>query len=75
MTSPATGTGASRVAPGESALPRIEFPPLPTERLLLRMFTPADAEALHALINDWRVCRTLADVAYPYQRRTWTSTA
>ena len=68
MTSPGTGTGANRAASGESALPRIEFPPLPTERLLLRMFTPADAAALHALINDWRVCRTLADVEYPYQR-------
>jgi len=51
-----------------SAAPRIVFPPLRTGRLLLRRFQPADADSLHTLINDWRVCRTLADVRYPYER-------
>lgn len=60
----------------ESAMPSIAFPALATGRLLLRTFVPADAEALHNLINDWRVCRTLADVVYPYGREAadaWVS--
>jgi 8-oxo-dGTP diphosphatase len=58
--------GASEMA--DLPAPRIVFPPLRTGRLLLRRFQPADAEALHTLINDWRVCRTLAEVRYPYER-------
>jgi 8-oxo-dGTP diphosphatase len=44
------------------------FPPLPTERLTLRAFVAQDAEALHNLVNDWEVTRTLAVVPFPYPR-------
>lgn len=27
-----------------------------------------DAEALHRLVNDWEVTRTLAEIPYPYPR-------
>ena len=68
MTAPEAESGNGGVDRAESVLPRVDFPPLPTGRLLLRMFAPEDAEALHTLINDWRVCRTLAEVIYPYGR-------
>lgn len=44
------------------------FAPLATERLSLRPYRAADAEALHRLINVWEVCRSLAAVRYPYGR-------
>jgi 8-oxo-dGTP diphosphatase len=44
------------------------FPPLSTERLSLRPLQPGDAEALHRLVNDWEVTRTLAVVPFPYPR-------
>ncbi|HYZ20948.1 MAG TPA: bifunctional GNAT family N-acetyltransferase/(deoxy)nucleoside triphosphate pyrophosphohydrolase [Rhodopila sp.] len=44
------------------------FTPLRTERLTLRPLHPEDAEALHRLINDWEVVRTLAELPYPYPR-------
>lgn len=44
------------------------FKPLTTERLTLRPLQPNDAEALHRLINDWEVTRTLAELPYPYPR-------
>ena len=44
------------------------FAPLKTERLILRPLRPADAEALHRLVNDWEVTRTLAEIPYPYPR-------
>jgi 8-oxo-dGTP diphosphatase len=44
------------------------FPPLSTERLSLRPLQPDDAEALHRLVNDWEVTRTLAVVPFPYPR-------
>ena len=44
------------------------FKPLATERLLLRPLTPADAPALHRLLNDWAVVRNLARVPFPYSR-------
>lgn len=44
------------------------FAPMPTERLLLRPLDAADAGALHRLINDWEVTRTLAEVPFPYPR-------
>jgi 8-oxo-dGTP diphosphatase len=44
------------------------FAPLQTERLTLRPLLPADAPALHRLINDWEVTRTLAVVPFPYPR-------
>jgi len=46
----------------------IPFVPLATERLRLRRLEPSDAAALHRLINDWEVCRTLAHVPFPYGR-------
>ncbi len=39
-----------------------------TERLTLRPLRATDAEALHRLVNDWEVTRTLADIPYPYPR-------
>ncbi|MBS0562712.1 MAG: GNAT family N-acetyltransferase, partial [Proteobacteria bacterium] len=44
------------------------FAPLRTERLTLRALRPDDAAALHRLINDWEVCRSLAAVPFPYAR-------
>jgi 8-oxo-dGTP diphosphatase len=44
------------------------FEPLKTERLTLRPLRPKDAEALHRLVNDWEVTRTLAEIPYPYPR-------
>ncbi len=56
------------LAPAESGRSPIAFTPIRTERLLLRPLRPTDAEALHRLINDWDVVRTLALVPYPYPR-------
>ena len=39
-----------------------------TERLLLRPLQPADAPALHNLVNDWAVVRNLAQLPFPYPR-------
>jgi 8-oxo-dGTP diphosphatase len=47
---------------------RAVFEPLKTERLILRPLHPKDAEALHRLVNDWEVTRTLAEIPYPYPR-------
>jgi 8-oxo-dGTP diphosphatase len=44
------------------------FQALTTERLTLRHLRPEDAEALHRLVNDWEVTRTLAELPYPYPR-------
>ena len=44
------------------------FEPLKTERLTLRPLHPKDAEAMHRLVNDWEVTRTLAEIPYPYKR-------
>ncbi|MDR3532021.1 MAG: 8-oxo-dGTP diphosphatase MutT [Rhodopila sp.] len=44
------------------------FEPLKTERLTLRPLHPDDAEAMHRLVNDWEVTRTLAEIPYPYDR-------
>jgi len=44
------------------------FAPLKTERLTLRPLRPKDAEAMHRLVNDWEVSRTLAEIPYPYDR-------
>ena len=44
------------------------FAPLKTERLSLRPLHARDAEALHRLVNDWEVTRTLAEIPYPYPR-------
>jgi 8-oxo-dGTP diphosphatase len=45
-----------------------KFTGLTTERLTLRPLVAADAEALHRLVNDWEVSRTLAAVPFPYPR-------
>ena len=47
---------------------RTGFQPLTTERLSLRPYRAEDAPALHRLINDWEVCRTLTVVPFPYPR-------
>ena len=50
------------------AVGKTVFEPLKTERLILRPLHPKDAEALHRLVNDWEVTRTLAEIPYPYPR-------
>lgn len=67
MTAPREAAAATGTAASESAA-AIAFAPLKTRRLLLRRLQPADAAALHRLINDWEVCRTLAHVPFPYDR-------
>jgi 8-oxo-dGTP diphosphatase len=70
MTSPITTRkppgGRSRAAARDAA--PAGFAPLKTERLTLRPLVAADAPALHRLINDWEVTRTLAVVPFPYPR-------
>lgn len=39
---------------------------LPTERLVLRPFAPADAQALVALANDYEVARHTLHIPHPY---------
>ncbi len=48
---------------------RPAFAPLATDRLTLRPWGTEDAPALHRLLNDWEVIRTLAVVPFPYDRR------
>ena len=43
-----------------------DFVPLVTERLSLRPLQADDAAALHRLVNDWEVAKTLARVPFPY---------
>lgn len=51
-----------------SVMDRTPFTPLETERLSIRPWRPDDAAALHRLLNDWEVIRTLAVVPFPYSR-------
>ncbi|MBN8930350.1 MAG: 8-oxo-dGTP diphosphatase MutT [Rhodospirillales bacterium] len=54
------------------------FQPIATERLTLRPLRAGDAPALHRLINDWEVTRTLAVVPFPYSREdadAWIASA
>ena len=44
------------------------FQPLRTERLTIRPLRAEDATALHRLVNDWEVAKTLARVPFPYPR-------
>ncbi len=50
------------------AMDRPDFTPLATDRLTLRPWRTEDAPALHRLLNDWEVIRTLAVVPFPYDR-------
>ena len=45
------------------------FLPLTTERLTLRPLAPADAPAIHRLVNDWEVVRMLSRLPFPYPAR------
>ncbi|MCA3387074.1 MAG: 8-oxo-dGTP diphosphatase MutT [Roseomonas sp.] len=45
-----------------------DFAPLVTQRLKLRLLRADDAAALHRLVNDWEVAKTLARVPFPYPR-------
>jgi 8-oxo-dGTP diphosphatase len=58
-------TAAAKPAP---AADPAAFTPLTTERLTLRPWQASDAEAMHRLVNDWEVSRTLAAVPFPYPR-------
>ncbi|MBK1658019.1 GNAT family N-acetyltransferase [Paracraurococcus ruber] len=64
---PLPGSPASE--PSRPVTPSIpDFAPLRTERLVLRPLRTADAPALHRLVNDWEVAKTLARVPFPYPR-------
>jgi 8-oxo-dGTP diphosphatase len=58
----------ARARPRAAAEPKPGFAPLATARLSLRPLEPGDAEAMHRLVNDWEVTRTLAVVPFPYPR-------
>jgi len=60
-------TGAATPAP-DAPEPAARFESLTTERLTLRPLAPADAEALHRLVNDFEVTRNLTVVPFPYPR-------
>jgi 8-oxo-dGTP diphosphatase len=57
-----------KASPRTRAAAGSAFEPLKTERLTLRPLRLKDAEALHRLVNDWEVTRTLAEIPYPYPR-------
>lgn len=63
-------TARRKAAPGTVQSPTTAggFAPLKTERLTLRPLRAKDAEAMHRLVNDWEVTRTLAELPYPYPR-------
>ena len=68
-----TATTTAPAKPKRARAPRRKaefggFKPLKTERLTLRPLRAADAEAMHRLVNDWEVTRTLAELPYPYPR-------
>ena len=68
---PSSPTKIRKSARAKTAAARkaaVPFSPLRTERLLLRPLHQGDAEALHRLVNDWDVTRTLAAVPFPYPR-------
>ena len=54
--------------PRRAALAAMPDFPLRTERLALRPLHPADADALHRLVNDWEVVRMLSQLPFPYPR-------
>ncbi len=56
----------------------MDFSPITTERLILRPWAESDVKALHRLLNDWEVIRTLARVPFPYameNAQDWISTS
>ena len=67
------------VLPGHfMGMDRPVFTELATERLSLRPWRGGDAAALHRLLNDWEVIRTLAVVPFPYSRENadeWVASA
>ncbi|AHJ65034.1 bifunctional GNAT family N-acetyltransferase/(deoxy)nucleoside triphosphate pyrophosphohydrolase [Granulibacter bethesdensis] len=63
-----SGAEIARSPSGQTSSETPAFKPLRTERLILRPFSPEDAPALHRLINDWEISRTLAEVPFPYPR-------
>ncbi|MDE2007826.1 MAG: GNAT family N-acetyltransferase [Rhodospirillales bacterium] len=71
MTAPPEAPPRKRRAPdraGRDLLPVASpgFAPLATERLSLRPLRAGDAAALHRLVDDWDVVRSLANLPYPY---------
>lgn len=43
-----------------------EQPTLRTERLILRPFAPADADAVHAIVSDREIAYSTAHIPHPY---------
>jgi 8-oxo-dGTP diphosphatase len=56
------------VLTAEHALAPPPFEALRTDRLTIRPLRAEDAAALHRLVNDWDVAKTLARVPFPYPR-------
>jgi 8-oxo-dGTP diphosphatase len=52
----------------EHSLAPPPFEALRTDRLTIRPLQACDAAALHRLVNDWDVAKTLARVPFPYPR-------
>ena len=55
-----------------------EFTALATKRLTLRLWQKSDVQALHRLLNDWEVIRTLTRVPFPYSLKdaeSWIATS
>lgn len=62
------GARGATSLPLDAPKPVVRFTALSTDRLTLRPLRPADAEALHRLVNDFEVTRNLAVVPFPYPR-------
>ena len=52
--------------PPIAAPPMTRQPTLETERLLLRPFTPADADAVHEIVSDREIAYNTAHIPHPY---------
>ncbi len=64
----ARASRAAAALPLDAPEPAARLASLTTDRLTLRPLAPADAEALHRLVNDFEVTRNLAVVPFPYPR-------
>jgi 8-oxo-dGTP diphosphatase len=66
---PRARRGSAATAPAlDAPEPAARLVSLTTDRLTLRPLVPADAEALHRLVNDFEVTRNLTVVPFPYPR-------
>jgi len=64
----ARADSAAATLPLDAPEPVARLVSLTTDRLTLRPLVPADAAALHTLVNDFEVTRNLTVVPFPYPR-------